>query len=399
MAWQVYIIKCVLLRVASEEKGVFVRDDRWKKILALIKCAYPAETINYKKIIPNLKKGALKLDTASIKLDIDFEWDNKSEKLINFSTFARYLISVYKDLKPDKKSCFILFDEIELVYLQKKKYERDVSLIRDMIIAVSYMNEISKTSSFPVHIIACIRNEVYRSIAAIGTELNKPIQDYGVEVSWTQHGGDIADNPLIQMISNRLLQSQSAEVKENYSSVWNEYISEDITINGKRAMNYIIDQTWNRPRDITRLFTLIQKRAENKSRIDVSDFEAVRAKYAEEAWQEFSNELSAKYCREEIDGIKQVLTGITIPFSAKEFLERLKEESELFENVKMLYDKRRVADILSDLYRIGVIGNGDDFSRFAFKGNEAFDPLSNCTIHYPLRRFFTAKNRPTLKTR
>ena len=318
------------------------------------------------------------------------EWDNKAEKTIKFNTFAKKIISLYRSLSPTNTACYVLIDELELVYLKKKKYERDVALIRDLIQAVYYINEISKVHMFKVRVIVCIRNEVYRSIQAIGMEINKMIQDYGVSISWIQHGGSIDENPLIQMLNNRLLQSQPKEIREHEISVWNVYFDESFA-SGKSVKNYIIDQTWNKPRDITRLFMLIQKRSEENTKIGKADFDAIRADYSDEAWQEFSNELSAKYNQEEINGIKQVLTGINIPFSRKQFTERIEIEKDLFESVRLLSEKRKPADVLADLYRVGVIGNAGKLSRFVFKGHETFDPLDCCTIHYPLRRFFSAK--------
>lgn len=391
LAWEVYIIKSIVTRLQKEKDVVFARDDEWKKLATLIKGAYPEERINIRKILPKLTKGNIKLNIASkASVGVEFEWADEKEKLVNFNAFAKMIVSIYENLTPCNNSCYILFDELELVNINKKKYTRDVSLIRDLIQAVYYINEIGKTHKYNVFTIACIRNEVYRSAAAVGRELNKYIQDYGVEISWTQNGGSINDHPLIRMIENRLIQSQSEEIKAQYSSVWDEYICESV---GKRdTKNYIIDQTWNKPRDITRLFMLIQKRAENTVKIDASLFESVRAKYSSEAWEEFSNELSAKYSTSEIQAIKLVLTGMTIPFTLSTFQDRIQKYKDLGEDVFKLAQNRKPADILSDLYRVGIIGTisiDNKWTRFVFKGNEDFDLLSQYTVHYPLRRFFS----------
>lgn len=396
LAWQVYFIKCVVNRIEMEKEpsGVFERNSTWKKLKLLIHGAYPNETTHLKKILPTIRKGNIKLNAGPLmELDLDLEWEDKTEGIMNFSAFAKKVISMYEELTAAENTCFVLIDELELVYLKKKKYERDVALIRDLIQAVYYMNEISKRHGFHVRIIACIRNEVYRSISAIGMELNKMIQDYGVEISWVQHGGSISEHPLIKMLNNRLWQSQCAEVRKETNSVWDVYFDEHLHVNGRPVMNYIIEQTWNKPRDITRLFMLLQKRAEGNAKIGKADFEAVRSKYSEEAWEEFSNELSAKYSREEVGGIKQLLTGIALPFTVQEFAERMNEEGELFEEVLLLNKRRKPADILLDLYKIGIVGNDGWFNRFIFKGNENFDPLSACTIHYPLRKFFTTRRK------
>jgi len=283
-------------------------------------------------------------------------------------------------------------DELELVYFQKKNYRRDTALIRDLIQAIYYINEISKRYKYEFYAIACFRNEVYRSVAAIGHELNKMVQDYGVEVSWQQAGGSISENPLIKMLINRLINSQPIE-EHNVSEadIWTAYFDEHIDINypGQTSMNYVIDQTWSKPRDIIRLFNLIQKKFENESRITNVCFESVRKTYSQEAWEEFSNELSATYTPEEIDGIKQVLLGIGTSFSRVTFSNRITEKAEHFDSVAALKAKQNPTEILRNLYRVGVIGTEGKWKRFYFKGDEDFDSTANCIIHYPLRRFFS----------
>lgn len=392
LAWQVYIFKCIVNRCNAESMGVFERDDNWNKLSKLIKSAYPNEMNRYKKILPTIKKGNLSLDLKSIKLGIDMEWINKEVGIINFPIFAKTVISLYKKLTHAYGLCYVLIDEIELVYLEERKYKRDVALIRDLIQAVNYMNDISKEKNYQVRVIACIRNEVYRSVQSIGAELNKMIQDYGVEVSWLQHGKSISQNPLIMMLDNRLLQSQTQEIREKGQSVWNAYFGEEIQRNGKSIMKYIIDLTWYKPRDITRLFVLIQKLSEDRTKIRMDEFNIAKAKYSEESWAEFSNELSVKYSREEVDAIRQVLTGIQARFTVQLFDDRINELKKMYASVNILRKNRTAADIMADLYRLGVIGNDDGtIVRFVFKGNENFDPLSPFTIHYPLRKFFSVK--------
>lgn len=394
-AWQVYIIKCIVTRITASKKDFFAENDEWKKLRKLIGSAYKNENSPVKRILPKMKRGTIKLEVADIaELGVDFEWENRSEKTVSFSAYAKKVLDLFSKLKRNSEfpKCFILFDELELVYFQKKAYLRDTALIRDLIQAIYYINEISKKYCYNIYAIACLRNEVYHSVAAVGYEVNKVIQDYGVEVSWLQSGGSIKDNPLIKMLINRLINSQPPEKRAiSGEEIWKAYFDEYVNINypGQTSMNYVIDQTWSKPRDVIRLFNLIQARYENSLRITSPCFEGVRKAYSQDAWEEFSNELSAKYTQQEIDGIKQVLIGIGTTFSLDTFSTRMKEKSVHFESVKQLYENRMPADILSDIYRVGIIGTDGKWKRFRFKGDEDFDSSANCVIHYPLRRFFS----------
>ena len=395
-AWQVYIIKCIINRIEASGEKFFKETSTLKKLKKLIQSAYKNDTSLIKRIIPKVKRGSVRLDiTDSLEIGADFEWDDENEKTVSFSNYAKTVIALFSDLERigDKK-CFVLFDELELIYFQRKKYLRDVALLRDLIQAIYYINEITKKRKYCIFSIACIRNEVYHSIASVGYEINKIIQDYGVEISWLQSGGSLKDSPLIQMLIKRLINSQP-EYARNISDneIWTAYFDEYININylNQTSMSYVIDQTWNKPRDIIRLFNLIQKKHENATKITTSCFESVRKTYSQESWEEFSNELSAKYSPEEIDGIKQVLVGIGTSFSLKNFSERIDEKAPHFPSVAQLKHNRSAAEILSDIYRIGIIGTESKWKRFYFKGDTDFDSTANCIIHYPLRRFFSVQ--------
>lgn len=394
-AWQVYIIKCIVSRVDKEKTSIFEDTSEWKRLKKLIYSAYKSDDLPIKRILPKIKRGNIKLDIGdALEIGADFEWENSQEKTVSFTTFAKKAIDLFSRLKRKASTtrCYILFDELELIYLSKKSYQRDVALIRDLVQAIYYINEICKLNNYKISVIACLRNEVYRSVASVGYELNKLVQDYGVEISWQQSGGSIRENPLIKMIVKRLINSQPTGYGEfNEENIWSLYFEEYVNINyqNQTSMNYIIDQTWNKPRDVIRLLNLIKKKYESVTKIDISCFEGVRKIYSSESWEEFSNELAAKYSQLEIAGIKNVLVGIDPYFSEDDFSKRVDEKAAHFESVKQLKDRHSSVEIMADLYRVGIVGTNGKWKRFYFKGDQDFDSSADCVIHYPLRRFFS----------
>ena len=99
--------------------------------------------------------------------------------------------------------------------------------------------------------------------------------------------------------------------------------------------------------------------------------------------------MNAQYTDKEIEGIRHVLTGISLPFSAEEFAQRIEKMSETFIEVEDL-KKKKSSQILRDLYDIGVVGNYGKIPRFIFLGDRDIDPLAQVTLHYPLINFFRA---------
>ncbi|MGB4661130.1 MAG: hypothetical protein WBI07_18305 [Mobilitalea sp.] len=403
LAWQVYLIKVIVLRIEKTEFGVFDRtDDNWKKLTTLISAMYGTTEQNpIQKILPKMKRGNIELDIAKIaKTTIEFEWVDAKQGIVSFSTLGKQIIDLYSSLIPLDNNIYVFVDELELSFKQSKKYQRDVTLIRDLVFAIEYLCDLNRTHLFNVYIIAAIRNEVYKSISSKGTEINKTTHDFGYTISWEQKGGNIKNHPLLQMLEKRIHYSEQIKGYNKTIDIWKDYFIPYVG-NGKvDAPNYVLDLTWYKPRDIIRLFTIMQFLKGNKNTIDQETFDTVTKQYSEESWREFEEVLTVKYPDAEVDGIKKALTGISLPFMIKDFVAQIEGKSEVFEEVDLLIkNNRKPAQILRDLYDIGVIGNYGGNSRFVFKGDDDIDPLSPLTIHYPLIRFFKASIKAFEKNR
>ena len=221
-------------------------------------------------------------------------------------------------------------------------------------------------------------------------EINKPIHDFGIQISWRQSGGDIKDHPLLQMLKKRIEYSERNNRIESTTDIWSRYFVKELY--NKSIYNFIINQTWNKPRDVIRLFTIIQKQYGERCFIDQELFDGVKQQYSTESWEELVEALNAQYSDIEIEGIRHLLTGISVPFTKNDFILRVDELGDSFREVEVL-KKRNISHVLSDLYDIGVIGNYGHVPRFVFLGDRDLDPLAPLTIHYPLIKYFRASMR------
>ena len=73
----------------------------------------------------------------------------------------------------------------------------------------------------------------------------------------------------------------------------------------------------------------------------------------------------------------------------EDFSKKINEKAKHFKSVSILQEKRLAAEILQDIYQVGIIGTERKWKRFSFKGDQDFDSTASCIIHYPLRRFFS----------
>lgn len=392
IAWQVYIIKVIIGRLKSTEVGVFERDENWDKLLKLINAIYDDDSKDIKRILPRIKKGYVEVNIAELgKINLELEWADEQKKTVQFNSIAKKIISIYSTLVPRDCNIYILIDELELTLNKNKDYERDITLIRDLIIAIQYLNEISKIRYFNVFVIAALRNEVYKNVRSKGMEINKPIHDFGVPISWQQKGGDLNEHPLIKMIEKRIQKSEIEKFGTSSNNIWQKYFDSHIGVRKEPIKNYLLNLTWFKPRDIIRLLTIIQERKGTSYQINQSLLDAIRQAYSEECWEEFAEELRAKYSEEEVEGIKQALIGINLPFEIKEFEKQIEGKKDIFSEVEKLSNSgKKIAHIMRDLYDVGIVGNYGKVPRFSFRGDKDIDPMAPLTIHYPLIRFFKA---------
>lgn len=394
LAWQVYLIKVIINRLCETEYGVFDRTtDSWRKICQLLKLLYGENESSspVKKIVPKMKRGNVEINFSAIgKTNLEFEWMDNEKNVVSFSSIARQILHLYENLVPTENKIYIFVDELELSLKKNKNYQRDITLIRDLIFAIEYLSDINRSHKYFVYVIASIRTEVYKNIISKGMEINKTVLDFGVTISWEQKGGNIRQHPLLKMLEKRIHFSEHKLGIPESTDIWTTYFIPTIGESQLAIENYLLNQTWYKPRDVIRLFSIIQKQFGDKDFFGQEIFEVIRKPYAEESWIEFEEALTVKYSDIEVEGIKKALTGITIPFRIVDFQKQIDGKTDFYEEVETLSQKKKTSQILKDLYEIGVLGNYGKTPRFVFKGDVDIDPLMPITIHYPLIRFFKA---------
>lgn len=390
LAWQVYLIKAIIFNIEKTRSGIFERNKEWECLCKLLHSIYSNTDDKKAKrtILPKIKRGNIDINIASLaKLNLELEWNDDEKTSISFKTVAHKIIDLYANLTYTENSIYVFVDELELSFKKNKQYERDIILIRDLVFAIQFLSEISRENGYKIYFLAAIRNEVYKSVQAMGMEINKPIHDFGIQISWRQNGGDIKEHPLLQMLKKRIEYSEKIKGIKSEEDIWEKYFVKELY--NKPIHNFIINQTWNKPRDLIRLFTIIQKQYGEESFINQALFDGIKQQYSTESWEELVEALSVQYSENEIEGIRHLLTGISLPFTPKEFVSRVDALSKVFREVEILKD-RNISHVLSDLYNIGVIGNYGHIPRFVFLGDRDIDPLAPLTIHYPLIKYFRA---------
>lgn len=318
---------------------------------------------------------------------INFEKNPNNEKEVRFSTHINELNRLYSSLNSGSSQLYIIVDEMNLSKKNSEEFERDIFMIRDLIIAIERFNAISKNSHDNVRVIGSIRNEVINSVKAKGKEINKAIESYGIPIDWTQYTETHFSHPLIKLLINYFRISDEVAGKENYENNEEEYYKWVGTrIFGYPSEETIRNFTLYRPRHVVRLLNISKIRCGTHNKITDETFTQIKRQYSLECWNEITEELALSYTPKELELIKEWLTGM----SWRTTYDAMKVKAFSLwandEDAKPLC--ARFDDLMRDLYQSGVIGNyckqqngRPPAHRWYFRGDETLLKNQEIQIH------------------
>lgn len=94
--------------------------------------------------MPKIKKGSIELTanfaeslSTGLKLELEF---NAKKKRINYAKLSKKIYQIFSQLEFDYSPVYVLIDELELSIRNRYQFEKDVALVRDLIIAIDDMN-------------------------------------------------------------------------------------------------------------------------------------------------------------------------------------------------------------------------------------------------------------------
>ena len=401
-AWKWFIYRLIIESVESSGNKPFEINKDWKRFSACIKAPLSTdEKSGLKSIIPRLNKGKVKI-SSSPGVEIDFDWEDRDKGLVDFTSLMEQANNLFRKLTFAEGKLTIFFDELELNTSDDQKRKKDIRLIRDLIIAIEQLNSFCLATGCAVRILSAIRTEVITSIEFAGKEVNKIISDFGVPIIWHRGGVTLLDHPLLEIVVRRLLYSEkihNIELDESKKEVWNRYFPDKLS--GKNSENYILNMTWLRPRDIVRILNIAREGNPNSNNFNDNVIAISRKEYSQQSWIELTEELSIRYSKTEIEGIKYTMSGFVRYFSLSIFMAQLKERVQLYPAVEVLTKSHSPKQLLIDMYNAGIIGNVDKTNytgkklkikqRYCFTG-DSFPILDmDFVVHNALCPFFGIK--------
>lgn len=337
-----------------------------------------------------LSSGTLKFsgDALGIALELGVEIVSSSGDTgkASLSDINRACSEILKNLE-QRQNLYVFFDELELFYQTPEQFNRDRRIIRDLIYAISHINAESAEYGRRIFLISSLRTEVLHSVLELGHEIGRDVDDYGDRLDWSS-STDGPEHPLLKIVARKIAVSSETEVDD----VWNKFFPEKI--NNQDYFKFILNSSYYRPRDIVRLLRVARDYNNESDSFTTAHFDQTSLEYSRQTWLEITEELLASYRPEQIAALQRFFLGFSTHFRRNDIEQRatIKYKNDI--EINELFNKRDISRTLSDLYRIGVLGN--DFvvknnmgkvnhrNRWIFRGNTTLNDAERMTIHKSL---------------
>ena len=399
--------------ISTEDASAFIQDfkEAWKwmiyqRLASLLKSAEyscDAATAFFKvtgvaertvfttfgSLLSRIRSGSVRLSgdalgiAAELGVQIETATENKSASISDLNRTCHALLRRINLSGP----VYLFFDELELFHQTTEQFDRDRRIIRDLIYTISHLNAESAEAGLKVYLISALRTEVLHSVLELGHEIGRDVDDFGVSLDWSG-GRDAPDHPLLTLIGKKISASTSTPLEE----VWAKFFPRKI--NNQVYYKYILNSSYYRPRDIVRLLRVAREYRKTTEKFTTEHFDRTSTEYSKQTWLEITEELLASYSAREIESLQRFFLGFTTHFFQQDILERVESRYRHDNEIQSLFGNHKLQKILSDLYRIGVVGN--DFvvtnnrgrrnrrNRWIFRGNTMLNDAERMSFHKSL---------------
>lgn len=392
--WRWILFKHIIEENENYNNGIFVDDENWINFVHTVNRILPDNTSGKIFKLPSKVRIGMSYSsdvsgkqaiTPEIMLDFN-EKDNLKE-YIQFVSLVDGATSQFCKLTRTDIPFYIFVDELEAFYADANILCRDLKMIRDLILTVKLFNDLFIASGFvKTKMICSVRVEIINSIIQFvpPKEINKVISGFSWPLIWNYSNNNSYAHPIFEIWLRRIELSENRNGKSytNKKEIYDKWFCP--SVDNMPTVTYILNNTWNKPRDIVRFLNATKNtQYANRDMYTPGIFNSAINEYSDDSLKELKEELNALYTPEEINIIFICLTGFKTSFSYDELLERVQK----YFATTFLKDK--LNNILSDLYRISILGNSSkssNLTRWEYKGQQGlvFDDDWNIIVHRAL---------------
>ncbi len=272
-------------------------------------------------------------------------------ELADFDKALQIAEYLFAHLSRTEKNYFIFVDELE-TYCASPCFMRDLRMIRDWIEVTWSLNRQFKDASYKnIKIALSVRSEILAAIARnlCGDELNKKIASYKVSIDWRNKYENGMNSPLFGIWLRKIANTYPIQSEINNLEIRRTWFPPSIGVFD--TVDFILNRTWNKPRDIIRFMSIAKDLSLAKDYTYTEKLiVSVLEEYSKGSKEEITEEMSLVYNPADINLIFSSLQEFQIRFSFEEYE---KHVSTNYSGEAIFDDMEK---LLSDLYRFGIVG-------------------------------------------
>ncbi|GAA0084731.1 hypothetical protein UT300007_11700 [Clostridium sp. CTA-7] len=282
----------------------------------------------------------------------------------------------------DKNKYYVCFDELDLGFDPNdvNYIDRLIGLIR----ASKDINNKAKEKGKKLFVCIFLRDDIYDKLKF--EDKNKITENYLSRIEWDTNR---TKKTLKKVMENRFTKVLGDTEME--SVVWEDIFDEKQNINGKQQKyKYILDLTFNRPRDIIKFCNIILQ--EYKDRLDESgdssnkiinsDIINGKINYSEYFLEELDDEIHKHI--PEYEKYLEIFKALGVAqFTSEEFIKVYEDKREQYCYTK---NPNEVLQLLFDFsvigyYKAGGVGGGSNYIYMYKKPKAIFDSSARLVVH------------------
>lgn len=387
--WRWLLYSRIIEDNIANNDSLFKKNSAWNSFVKKI------SKITYDKIGDKVQKFPTKLKIQAGYADYTLASDISFSAKVNVAAYEAF-VSIINDASEDfvklnktDAPYYIFLDELEAYYSDEVLFRRDLTMLRDLIFVVKDINNIFLAwGNNKAKIVCSIRTEVINSINKFipAKELNKATSGYEKVLSWNYNNTTAYQHPIFQVLLKRieLAELNNGKTFSSQEELFKKWFP--MPINERNPVEEIITMTWHKPRDIVRLIIAAQNSIASNAEIFSQDlYTSLTEEYSSESLKEVKEELNILYTPEEMEEIISLFRGFNAVFSLQDLKNRITN------NYSGTIWKTKLTSILSDLYRVGFLGNlewSSGTNAWQHRGNDGpvFSDDWGFVVHRALRK-------------
>lgn len=322
----------------------------------------------------------------------------KKDKTVKYELLPKEFFEVLDTLQKliiksvsKKDNILLILDDLDCLDKKLSSSSAGNNYILHFINIAKELNSIFSTSKLKIKIVLLLRTDILNKLQSLDGNLSKTVTSCSVNLYWLKKDiGKPENHPLMKMILHKVRATGkipgNITDKELYYHLFPEKIAD------KSALEYLLDYSQGRPRDIILYLNHVKLLCPNASYFSATAIKEAVINYSSDFYDSIINEATYYHDNTFIEDSIKLISG-------------LKRHSFTLQNVKDYYTankkyfhgNRNLYSILTFLYDLGVIGNcweDEDYKHFCswsyrIDSIDQIDFSKKFLLHYGVRKKFS----------